>query len=368
MTTPVPVLVLAAVDPVARQSAALGLLLDLPDTVVVTHDLTEWSDGSGAVRRVITDRSGVLADETVPLDHACVACTVREDVLPTVQMLLGLARWRTIVLALPLTAAPEPVAFEIQAALREGRLDSAVLASVVALVDLDALEQDLLGDDLLDERGMALGPDDRRSVGEAVTAQVEFADDVVALDQGSPAARALLAHLVAPTSRLHDGWAFVPADALVAARHDTAVARRRVDPLQVRRNGARDEHGVWSVELRADQPLHPDRLLEHVEALGGGRIRTRGYFWLASRPEVACVWDGSGGQLSIGQVGSWRHRRPGTRIVVTGQDASDRRRIVETFPRVVTTLEDLPTSQARHLVDDGFDPWLGPIADQARSS
>jgi len=365
MTAPVPVLLLAAVDQVARQSAAVGLLLDLPAAVVVTHDLVVGPEGSGAVRRVITDQSGVLGEETTALEHACPTCAVREDVLPTVQMLLDLGRWRTVAVSLPLTAAPEPVALQIQQGVHDGRLEGAVLASVVSLVDLETLEDDLLGDDLLDERNLAFGAYDRRSVGEALAAQLEFADDVVTVDRGSATARALLAHLVAPTSRMHIGWDAVPAGDLVAGRHDTATARRRVDPLQVRPSGARDEDTVWTVELRADQPLHPGRLLSRVEALGSGRVRSRGHFWLASRPEVACVWDGSGGQLAIGQVGPWRDCQPGTRIVVTGQDPADRRRITDAFPEVVTSPDDLPVFQARHRLGDGFDPWLGPVEDHA---
>ncbi|WP_375425799.1 CobW family GTP-binding protein [uncultured Friedmanniella sp.] len=356
-----PVLLLAAVDDVARRSAALGLLLDLPSVVVVTHDLVVGHDGGGAVRRTITDRSGVLAEETTPLDHACLACAVREDLLPTLQMLLNLDRWSTVAVSLPLTAAPEPVAYEIGRAIGDGSLQGAVLASVVSLVDLATFEADLLGDELLDERGLAFGDYDRRSVGEAVAAQVEFADDVVTVDRASAAAETLLAHLVAPTSRLHVGWDSVAADHLVGVRHDTETARRRMDPLQVQPSSCRDEHGIWTVELSAHQPLDPGRLLRHVEALGSGRVRARGHFWLASRPDVACVWDGSGGQLAIGHLGPWRQRRPGSRIVVTGSDPDDRRRIVDTFSRVLTTAADLSTAWASQLVDDGFTPWLGPL-------
>ncbi len=84
--------------------------------------------------------------------------SVREDVLPSVRMLLALGRWQTIAVSLPLTAAPEPIAFQIQQAIGDGLLDGAALASVVALVDLATLGEDLLG-----ERAIAFGGYDRRS-------------------------------------------------------------------------------------------------------------------------------------------------------------------------------------------------------------
>lgn len=366
MTATVPVLLLAAMDPVARQSAALGLLLDLPDMVVVSYDHVGGLGGS-AMRRLITDRSGVLAEEATTLHEDCLCCAVREDALETTRMLLGFDRWQTITISLPLTAAPEPVAFAIGQAIEDRQLDGAALASVISLVDLPTLEHDLLGDDLLVERGMAFGEQDRRSVGEAVAAQVEFADDIVTLDHGAPTVQTLLGHLLAPSSRLHVGWHRFPAGDLLTKHHHSATARDRLDPLQVRPNRGPDEHGVWSVQLSADQPLHPDRLLHHIEALGTGRIRSRGYFWLASRPDIACLWDGSGGQLAIGDGGPWQHRQPGTQIRITGTDVTDRHRITDTFPHTLTTPADLTTFHTRHLGDDGFAPWLGPIKEHVET-
>lgn len=352
------VVMVAAVEAVARECATVGLLMDLPDTVVVSYD-SRLRLVNG-VRRTVTDRTGVVGEEVTALDDGCcLSCAVREDVLAAVAMLVEAGRWQTVVVALPLTAAPEPVAFQLNQAIADQELSGAVLTSVVAVVDLDTLEDDLLGDDLLAERGLALGGLDRRSVGEAVTSQVEFADVVVAVAPGPPAAEALLGHIVAPTSQWHVGWHQVHAPDLVHRRHDSGTARNRVDPLQALPNGAIDTDDVWTVELTTPQPLHPGRLLHYIEELGGGRIRARSYFWLPTRPGTACVWDGSGGQLSIGHVGPWHQRRPGTRLVITGVDHEDRQRIERTFAQVVATDDELTPRLRWADTEDGFEPWLG---------
>lgn len=364
-TAPVSVVVVAAMDAVARECATVGMLMDLPDVVVVSYDPRPRL--TNAVRRTVTDHSGVVGEEVTPLDdRCCLSCTVREDVLATVAMLVDTGRWQTVVVALPLTSAPEPVAFQLNQAIADQQLSGVVLTSVLAVVDLDTLEQDLLGDDLLGERGLALGGMDRRSVGEAVASQVEFADVVVAVAPGEDAAEALLAHIVAPTSQLHLGWHQLHASDLVQRCHDSVVARRRVDPLQVRPNGAANTDKVWTVELSSPRPLHPVRLLHQIEELGGGRVRARGYFWLPTRPGIACVWDGSGGQLSIGHVGPWRHRPPGTRLVVTGVDPDDRHRIEHTFAQVVATADELTIRHHWADTEDGFEPWLGHRQYQSR--
>lgn len=349
------VVMMSAIDAVARQSASVGLLMDLPGAVVVSHDLV----GRSEVRRVITDLSGILSDETRTLDHACVSCTVREDIVPTVAMLAASGRWNTIVLALPLTAAPGPVAAELSDAITRGELDDVRLTSAVAVVDLDTLEADLLGEDLLAERQLQLGVLDRRSVGEAVSAQIEFADVVVALAASSDSAAALLRHVVSPSSQLHVGWTDVRAADLVERSHDTGWAHQRVDPLRAQPNGQCESHGVWTLDLRSPRPLHPTRLLERIEDLGTGRIRSRGHFWLPSRPQTACVWDGSGGQLSIGHLPGWGDLARETRLVVTGNDPAERDRIAAAFAQVVMTDDEARTAAAWVGAEDGFAPWLG---------
>ena len=70
----IPVSVLATADPVLRDSALFGLLMDAPGIVAVRHDI--YADH---LRRVVLDATGVIDDVLVPLQHACLSCAVRED-------------------------------------------------------------------------------------------------------------------------------------------------------------------------------------------------------------------------------------------------------------------------------------------------
>ncbi|MFZ5872306.1 MAG: hypothetical protein ACOYXW_17485 [Actinomycetota bacterium] len=81
MLSPLPVTVLASIDPVLRDSTAFTAVADVPGTVVVTHDLAE-ADGRGTMRRVVADVTGIVEDVTIPLDHSCLGRALREDVLP----------------------------------------------------------------------------------------------------------------------------------------------------------------------------------------------------------------------------------------------------------------------------------------------
>ena len=284
---------------------------------------------------------------------------MREDLPGAAQFLAGKERWSCVVAVAPATVAPQPLAHGLQEAISDGSAADVVLGPVLAFVGLDELERDLLGDDLLDERGLALKPSDRRSVGEALAAQLEYADVAVALGVSEvPRADALIRTVCLESTAVHLGWSTLDVDALVDLRHDYEVARARVHPMNVPPVRMPQDRGVWTLDLASVRPLDPDLLLQRIEELGSGRIRARGYFWLASRPDVACVWDASGGQLSIGVYGGWEGRMPATRLVVTGTDAQDRDRIAAAFPQVWLN-EPSRVGSAWRPGQDGFEDRLG---------
>ena len=400
----VPVVVVTACGEAVRETAKVALLADLRGSVWVDYQIAR----SGEVRRRVGGWDGPVYDDLLELDHGCVSCTVREDLVPTVERLAGDGRWDSVVIFPPPAASPIGPAHQLHDAWVGKQLTSAQLASVVSFVDLDALVEDLFGDDLLDDRGLALGERDRRSVGEALAEQLEFSDVVVAVAgsdlTGGEADRSVLGEqvlrrMVAPSTRCHLDWTELDPATLLAVTHDHRVARDRVDPLRVwpihhdgpvhhdwpvhqdgpvredgsvHRDGSvhqggslhhdesdrHEERGaVWTLALTSSEPLHPADLQEQLEQLGTGRIRARGYFWLSSRPDDACAWDASGGQLSIGTIGGWSGVRPGTRLVVTGVDLRDRERIERAFDELVSRSAD--RRDRAPVRPDGFEPWLG---------
>jgi G3E family GTPase len=227
---------------------------------------------------------------------------------------------------------------------------------VLTAADPAALEWDLFGDDLLAERGLALAEDDRRAVGEALAHQLEFAD-VVVLGGEPPAGpdrtRTLLSHLVRAEPDLRAVGALRPAG-LLGPRIDDD----RGDPRHARPTGAPDADGVWTLDFHSWRPLHPERLLAELPTLGEGWLRARGRFWLPTRPDTVAVWDGAGGQLSVGALGTWESP-PETRVVVTGLD-EDPARLREAFARALLTDTELARGLHRWTgAEDGFDEWLG---------
>ncbi|WP_019873528.1 CobW family GTP-binding protein [Sporichthya polymorpha] len=344
----VPLVVVSSIDPVMPQVLASGLLCDVPDLTVIRHEISAVEH---RLRRVVTRADRVEEDVDVELEHTCLSCALRADIVPTV-VRVAAQQPAAIALVLPVTADPVPAVH----ALARLRGDGVRVRATVAAVDAHRFEWDLLGNDLLAERDLAFTPEDRRSVGEALARQVESAD-VLALD-GDLGRRAsvLLDHLVGGEPRRVGLLDLQPADVLDPATPFSWIGRG--DPARARPTGAAADCGIWTVDLQSWRPFHPHRLREQLERLGTGPLRARGYFWLPTRSGMRFVWDGVGGQLSVGDVGSWAGP-PSTRLVITGteRDPDDLRDAFDTALMTETELVD--GGDGWRDREDGWDEWLG---------
>lgn len=374
-----PLSVVATVDAVLRDSAVFGLAVGGESTAVLRHDILATD---GELRRVVVDATGVVEDVRVPLEHACLSCAVREDAVPTLRRLAADGRWDHVALALPVGAESLPVARALAGASAPGgELERLRLATVLAVVDVEEVEHDLLGDDLVDERGIALTPDDERAIGEVLAAQLEHADLVVTTGspEVAPTGSGLVDRLRGAGTRRIDGLHALDVADLAGGVHDPAAAERRAHPLGAR-GARRTADGTrrpgdrsWTLELRSARPFDPERLLRRIEDLGTGPLRSRGVFHVANRPDSLCAWDGAGGQLCIGGLGTWDDAstaegtpvRPHTRIVVVGATdpdtgGDDRDRLLDAFGEVLATADELADGGLRWLGrEDVLAPWLG---------
>lgn len=350
----VPVVIMSTVDPVLRDTALFSVLTDLPGTGVLRQDL---DPDSGTIRRVISDETGVAEDQTVPLAHTCLGCAVREDSLPSLDSMIASGRWQRIIWALPVGAAAASAARPLASPDIAGRI-GAELAAVIAVANTDTLSEDVMGDDLLVDRGLALATDDRRSVGEALAGQLGHADLLLTIGSDR-SGQTLAGHLLGVRAR-RSALFTMPAAELFLPRYLHHVAEARMDPRMVVPPDALDGNGVWSLDLTSRRPLHPFRFNDRLSDLAGGRVRSRGRFQLASRPRTVGEWDSAGGQLSIGDAGGWEGSTPSTRLIFTGTAPRDRERIRQAFSDIQLTEKELLSGPGVwRSMDDGLDAWLG---------
>ncbi|MGE4428871.1 MAG: GTP-binding protein, partial [Solirubrobacteraceae bacterium] len=66
-----------------------------------------------------------------------------------------------------------------------------------------------------------------------------------------------------------------------------------------------EEYGIGSFVYRQRRPFHPERLWAAVHEEWLGVVRSKGFFWLASRPAIVGEWSTAGPILNLGAVGTW---------------------------------------------------------------
>ena len=344
--------IVSSVDPVLRDIASFGAVSDLPGTGVLRQDL---DPSSGTLRRVVSDESGIVEDRTTALQHACLGCAIREDSLPALGAMAASGRWERIVWALPVGAETPPAARPLASPsiARDLGVD---LAGVVALVDSEAAETDLLGSDLLDDRGLALSLEDRRSVGETLAGQVRHADLVLTAGENRIGA-ALVDHLRGAGSQRMD-LLEIAGGVLLRQRYGHRRAEARIDPRLPGPPDATGPAGVWSWTLQAPRPVHPGRFLRQLGQLVAGNVLSHGCFHVAGRPRQVGEWDGAGGQLSLGDGGGWGPIPPTTRLRFVGLGEGPRH-LGRAFRSMLLTDEEWARPDRWRTADDGLDPWLG---------
>ena len=312
------VTVLAGFSPPATEAVARSLLVTDGSLLLVRHDLTRVRDG--IVRRIVRTAATVVEDTTVRLVHGCVACTLRDDVLPTLVRLSRSHPDSDLVLALPNAIEPEAVAAACARCAVDGVAvtDAVRFDSYVTVVEARGLIDDLSTVDDLRDRDLHTADEDRRSVAAVVARQIEYAATIVVRGRPDRRAEALL-HRLAPWAtqvRVGDSTT-IDCTALATrlrgtGRHDPGtpgLLGRALEGLPI---GVHEPEGD-AVLFRARRPFHPGRLHAALPDLTGAALRGRGQLWFATQPDVAIGWESAGGAISLGALGPWLDALPAER-------------------------------------------------------
>ncbi len=280
---------------------------------VIVNDMSEVNIDAALVR----DGLRRVDEQLVELTNGCICCTLREDLLIEVGRLADAGRFDYLLVESTGISEPLPVAETFTFADEHGRSlsDVARLDTMVSVVDGRAFLDDLGSLDDIAQRGEALGEDDERTVVDLLVDQVEFADvlviskcDVTDPDRIRRTEEVLrVLNPRAEVVRAANGA--VDLDTVLdTGRFDFDQASEAPGWLAVLRGDEQpetDEYGIRSFVYRARRPFHPARLHDAANEAWPGVLRSKGQFWLASRPWFAGLWSSAGGVLSLGRAGLW---------------------------------------------------------------
>ena len=256
-------------------------------------------------------------EKLVEMTNGCICCTLREDLLVEVANLAREGRFDYLLIESTGISEPAPVADTFTFALGDGIAlsDLTQLDTMVTVVDAANFLHDLrLGKDL-HSVGQTAGEDDPRTVADLLTEQVEFAN-VILINKIDLVDESTLATLEAFLDQLNPMalklrctfGQIAPSRIMGTGRFDFEVAKRSKGwQLTLRGAGASEveEYGVRSFVYRARRPFHPQRFYERLSAPWNGVLRSKGFFWLASRLDKIGVWSQAGRVARLDFGGFW---------------------------------------------------------------
>ena len=283
---------------------------------VIVNDMSEINIDAALVR----DGGAQLSrtdEKLVEMSNGCICCTLREDLLLEVKRLAQAGRFDHLVIESTGISEPLPVAetFTFEDEAGESLSAYARLDSMITVVDGFNFLRDYRSADDLQSRGESLGAQDERSVVDLLVDQIEFCDLLVLnkTDLLSPAQlhqlKSMLQALNPHALIVNSEFGQVPLDCLLnTGRFDFDRAAQAPGWLQTLRGEHQpesEEYGIRNFVYRARRPFHPQRFWHAVNHQLDGVIRSKGYFWLASRPEYAAMWSQAGAVARQGYAGRW---------------------------------------------------------------
>ena len=283
---------------------------------VIVNDMSEVNIDS----QLIIGGEAALSrteEKLVEMTNGCICCTLREDLLAEVAALATEGRFDYLLIESTGISEPAPVADTFTFAIGDGMplSDIAELDTMVTVVDAANFLEDLQVGKDLKSIDQAATEDDPRTVADLLAEQVEFAN-VVVLNKTDLVEEDMLAtiegfieQLNPHALKLRASFGHVePSRIMGTGRFDFEIAKQSKGwQLTLRDDGASEveEYGVSSFVYRARRPFHPQRFYDRINQDWNGLLRSKGFFWLATRLDKIGIWSQAGRIARLDFGGFW---------------------------------------------------------------
>ncbi|WP_028229518.1 zinc metallochaperone GTPase ZigA [Paraburkholderia ferrariae] len=283
---------------------------------VIVNDMSEVNIDA----RLVREGGAALSrseERLVEMSNGCICCTLREDLLVEIRRLAAEGRFDYLLIESTGISEPLPVAETFTFRDEEGvsLSDVARLDTMVTVVDACNFVRDYGSHDRLHDRGETLGDEDERTVVDLITEQIEFADVIVLnktdlVDAGALAQlKGVLRSLNSRAQIVTSSFGQVSVDSVMGTGRFDFEAAAQAPGWLAQMRGERipesEEYGITSFVYRARRPFHPERFWNWIHTEWPGVVRSKGYFWLASRFDLVGNWSQAGAISRHGLAGEW---------------------------------------------------------------
>lgn len=282
---------------------------------VIVNDMSEINIDAATVHNEVSLNRA--EEKLVEMSNGCICCTLREDLLEEVNRLAQAGKYDYLVIESTGISEPLPVAETFTFADEQGvsLSDISTLDTMVTVVDAVNFLKDYDEAKSLQEVGESLGEEDERSVADLLVEQVEFAD-VLLISKTDLVESTELERLKSILKTLNTEATIIAIEhgkvplkqVLNTGKFSFEKAQQAPGWLKEMRGEhvpETQEYGISSFTYCVRRPFHPQKFFDflHSKEIAGKLIRSKGFFWLATRPHFAGSWSQAGGIARYGAAG-----------------------------------------------------------------
>lgn len=285
---------------------------------VIVNDMSEVNVDAELVKNENT--LSRTEEKLVEMSNGCICCTLREDLMVEVERLAKENRFDYLLIESTGISEPVPVAQTFSFVDEDNGIDLSKFSfidTMVTVVDAFNFFKDFGSPEKLMDRDLTDIDGDYRTIVNLLTDQIEFANviivnkaDLVSEEHMGVLKAAI--HKLNPTARiLESSYSKVePTAILNTGLFDFDEAEQSSGWIEELKKDEHtpetEEYGISSFVYRSKKPFHAERFWAYVQQkFPNTVIRSKGLFWISSRPNQAMSWGQAGGSLRADSAGVW---------------------------------------------------------------
>lgn len=275
---------------------------------VIVNDMSEVNIDAGIIR---------TEEKLVEMSNGCICCTLREDLLVEIKKLAEEKKFDYLVIESTGISEPIPVAetftFEDESGISLNQF--ARLDTMVTVVDGINFYKDYMEAIDLKDKLMEVGPEDERTITDLLVSQIEFADILIMnkMDLVTNEEKLRLTGILQklnPNAKIIESKksAIDVGEILNTNLFNFETAMNNpgwMQELRGHETKETEEYGISSFVYRERRPFHPERLWEVLTTLPDEIVRSKGFFWVASKPTSVGLWSQAGRTSTLEARGQW---------------------------------------------------------------
>ncbi|MBB6325829.1 G3E family GTPase [Algoriphagus iocasae] len=284
---------------------------------VIVNDMSEVNVDSLQIQNEV--KLSRTEEKLIEMSNGCICCTLREDLIQEVQKLAKQRKFDYLLIESTGISEPIPVAQTFSFETGDSLLDLchiSQLDTMVTVVDAFNFFRDFGSAETILDRKMTDDPEDARSIVNLLTDQVEFANVIVlnkadlVSEETLKTLEGLLIKLNPEAKIIKTSYGQVPIKEIMnTGLFDYDKAEQSAGWLKELNNEhvpETEEYGISSFVYRNRRPFHPRKFWNYISnSWPANVVRSKGLFWLASRPHHALLWSQAGGSLKAESFGTW---------------------------------------------------------------